>query len=316
MKKKLLTFAIIIFIGGNLFSKEFNLNNIFSIDIPENMVVVSLDQSFSFNHNYNDVQYKWTLGFMCLYDSKFIPLKIELFGDKNPADAADSLHFPLDKIIGFRGNNYGLSDQVKFLFEKFEDSPEYTSSKIPYSMVISSWPAGSQHDYLGIYFKVNDDYFSECIISVWNSWRELQGISDLEIPENDFYQVLIKEEENIQAYYNNFHEMVDSLVLSREDGIFINAQYNELLATSRKGFFSPNRQDIKIRIDSNLESENLGILKEKPYRIMYVGLEDTINGLDGNWVYLVNYYYHSIGWVFDRNLHRSTQEEIDLFGEY
>jgi len=100
-----------------VFGKEYNIHNLFQINIPDEIEVVKIDQKLRIN-NY-DSQYWLANWFYIIYDSKYFVFLVDCFGSNNKKllDGSEKLNMTTNTYI----SKYNIADQLKFLKQNYSE---------------------------------------------------------------------------------------------------------------------------------------------------------------------------------------------------
>ena len=312
MKKYILLF-IILLLNSHIFSLELNIHEIISLQIPEEFEVISVTETLQ-NHSKSD-QYALRIVVEYIYSNKHLYLIINLFGygDQNKFTE-------LAKILNFESTNsyypnYMTADQIKFLKQNYAQQLEMTSEGMEFSRLVSAWASGYSADYYGFYFKINHNFFSEVIIYSINCWQSFNGVN-LQYNDMNFRQkinTLNTDGQRLILYMDYIIESVETQT-ARSDIV-----YNPFLVidnpNSLPGYWIPTIENLRLRDGSALDSNILGFVKDRPYRIIDIGSPVQIDGIDGYWYRIASLIGTETGWAFSGYLRELREGEIEKYFE-
>jgi len=284
--------------------KLLNINNLFEIKIPENIEIISINQYLLLNRN--NTQYGIYNLFKIVYQNKFFFMSINIYGNTNHFILEGNKTYNLSKIIN--PSSYMSKNQIKYLKENYINESFINKNKIKISRYVSIWGTSSTSDYYGLYFKLLNNEFNECVISIDNIWGTFAKIETL---DENYKENITKEGGNLKKIFQDLELMENSItfVLS-EDSIKIeNGSIGEEIINDE--YIFPLIDNLRMRNQPLLTGEVLGYMEKKMYRIVFIGKKAEIDGIEGNWIMITPWNGNDVSWVFSGFTRKATDEELN-----
>jgi len=297
-----------------VFGAEYNIQNLFQINIPDEIEVIEINQSLRINKY--DSQYWLANWFYFIYDNKYFTLQVNCFGSSNKRilDGSETLKMTTGTYLV----KYNITDQLKYLLHNYNETPIYNKNKIKYSRFVSNWASGTTSDYYGLYFQIPNDNFTECIISINNVWGSFANVQELEMGNNPDYKekYMLKggSLKNIFKLLEILEESISFVISNKIINITNGYNYNKY--KSDDSFICPTIKNLRMRKEPSLNSEVLRYMADTLYQIIIIGNELTIDGIKGNWILIKPENRNNLTWVFSGYTRKATKKEIyDHFGD-
>ena len=274
--KRAIQWGLFLLLSTSLLSGiEINIHDAVNLVIPDEIEVLSVSQNLR-SHNKSD-QYCLRVYIEMIYDNTYLPLKIDLFGYGDTGELAEKLDM---EKVGIYSPEYRTADQKKYLKQNYAEYPERTEN-IEFSRFVSHWPNGWSSDYYGIYFKLENSFFDEAIVSMINIWSGFGG-SGLKINDREFRE----KAQELSASGRRFLAMTEAMIRSIEcrPGVETN---KSLLFSSYEdipGYFLPTIENLRLRSGPSPDSEVLGYVSGYPHLIIGTGPEFEADGIKGQMV--------------------------------
>jgi hypothetical protein len=171
--------------------KILNINNLFEVKIPENIEIVSIDQYLILDRD--NTQYGVRNSLYMVYENKFFCICIEIYGNKDKSFFTEDKTYNLKKMVNY--DPYVGQNQVKHLKENYLNAPFTNRNKVKIGRFVSLWGTSFTSDYYGLYFKIPNDQFDECIISIDNIWGTY---TKNEILDENYKEKIVKEQKIVR----------------------------------------------------------------------------------------------------------------------
>lgn len=300
-------FLVIPFVSAG----DFNFSNIISINIPPQFEILSYNQGLSFSGEHKQCWYNIAYEFVCV--NRLFTLEFSLYGNSELSSAIDLLQCP-GKDVADYSVRFGHAGETEILLKKYKTSSAYTITGHKYSFLGTLWPSGVTSDFIGYYLKIKNKVFDECFVFLFNSWARLGAKNELYFIEGSFSDQLKKEDRYIQEFYSLIERIIKSLQFnaSSRDPIPFSRNYS---AYARDGsLYAPTAEKIGLREKPSIASNVVGVVSDKPYRIVGIGKETTVNGKKGYWIRITPAFGDSsIGWTFSQYFRKMTEAEVEDF---
>jgi len=289
--------------------KLLNINNIFEIKIPENIEIVSVSQYLLLNDD--NTQYGIYNLLRIVYENKFFFMTIEIYGDTNHLFLDGSKTYNMNTIIN--SSSYKSQNQIIYLKENYINDPLINKKNIKIGRFISRWGTSWTSDYYGLYFKLPNDEFDECIISIDNIWGTFAKIETL---DENYKENIIKEGGILEKIFQDLELMENSITFTlSEDSIKIeNGNAGEENITDE--YIFPAIENLRMRNQPLLTGEVLGYMKNEMYRVVVIGERVKIDGIEGNWIMIIPWHGNDVSWVFSGFTRIATKDELDSYFGY
>jgi hypothetical protein len=296
------------FIITPLIADTYSIENLFSVTIPEEIEILSIDQEIRTKKD--NTQYYLSTSFGILYKNVYLYLSINCYGNSNP----DLYKSQNNVKTNYYYNLYNLSSQLDYLFANYEKTHFVNTNNVKYSIFVSDWDSGWSSDYYGVYFKLNDSTFSECIISINNSWSAFEPKNQLSINDNKFRDKYLAEKGDIKTFYQLLDSLVNSITFNPSDKqIIISNGFSYQKYKSDYSYCIPTINNLRMRSLPSLQGEVLGVMQESVYTILGIGIEDTIDGIKGNWILVIPTLGNKATWVFNGYTRKPSEAEISKY---
>jgi len=283
--------------------KVLNINNLFEIKIPKDIEIVSINQYLLLDRD--NTQYGFSNTLFILYQNKFFFMDIDVYGNTNRSIFDGSEIYYLRKIIN--PHPYKSENQIKFLKENYINDPSTNRNKIKIGKYFSSWGTSWTSDYYGLYFKLPNNEFDECVISINNIWGTF---AKSEIIDENYKTEIKKKGGNLEKIFNDLESMENSITfkLTNESIKIGNGSVGEQVIDSE--YIYPTINNLRMRSQPSLDGEILGYMKKEMYCVVAIGEETEIEGIKGNWLLIIPWSGNSASWVFSGFTRKATDEEI------
>jgi hypothetical protein len=285
--------------------KILNINNLFEIRIPENIEIASIDQYFLLD--YDNTQYGVENLLRIVYENKFFFIGIQIYGNKDSFFTEEKT-YDLKKIVN--PSPYMSKNQVKYLKENYLNDPFTNMNKIKISRFISNWGTSFTSDYYGLYFKIPNNQFDECVISIDNIWGTF---AKNEILDEDYKEKIAKEGGTLEKIFKDLEIIENSITFTlSDDSIKIG---NGCAGTGiiENNYIYPTIADLRMRSRPSLDGEVLGYMKNAMYRVVVTGEKAVIDGIEGDWIMITSLSGNDAAWVFSGFTRKATGEEYDYY---
>ena len=297
---------IMLFPSSLLFGKTIDIHGVLNLEIPDEIEILSISQNLR-SHKASK-QYCLRTYIEIIYENAYIPLKIDLFGYGSIQELASKLGI---EEIGSYYSEYRTADQKKYLKQNFIDSPEKTEN-IEFSRFVSEWSNGWSSDYYGIYFRMDNVFFTETIISMENVWSGFGG-SNLRNNDKEFMQKAHELSSSGQRFLNLIEAMIQSIKFLPDidkNNSLIFSSYEEI-----RDYYLPTIGNLRLRSKPAVDSEILGYVSEYPHLVIGVGPEFEADGIKGRWYRIRRYIGTTTGWAFSGYLRPLEEDEYIKYFE-
>ena len=313
--KKIIFCFLLFLLNINIFGVEYNINDLFQINIPNEIEVVSINQRLRIKND--NSQYYIVNNIFFIYENKYFVISINCYGNSNSniLNGIDTLNMN----TGIYYSNYNIADQIKYLIPNYNEIPIYNNNNIKYSKFVSYWPSGVTSDYYGLYFQIPNDDFSECIISINNIWGSFGDIRNLILGNNhDYREKYILEGGNLKDLFELLAIMENSITFNiSNNAIKITNGFSYEKYETDYSYIISTIDNARMRNEPFLEGEILGNMENKLYQIIIIGDEIEIDGIIGNWLLIKPASIgNSLSWVFSEHTRQATEEEINYYLYY
>jgi hypothetical protein len=285
--------------------KKLNINNLFEINIPASIEVVSLNQYLFVDRD--NTQYSVSNYFDIVYQNKYFILRIDCYGDTNMSILNGDKTYNLRKIIN--PNIYKSENIIKYLKENYDDDSFTNKNNVKMGRLVSNWASGRTSDYYGLYFTLSNNEFSECVIAIYNIWYTFTVNEELDHNDKSYRVKYKNDGGDLEGIFQELEIIENSISFKKsEDSIIIlNGSVGENIIDSEYVF--PATDNLRMWNKPSLTGEVLGYMENKIYRVIVIGESIEIDGINGNWIMIIPFYGNSVTWVFDGYIREPTQEE-------
>lgn len=131
--------------------------------------------------------------------------------------------------------------------------------------------------------------------------------------EKHYKTKLLKEEKILQEMFQNLFLLENTITFSLSDDSIkiINGNVGEEIIED--DLVLPIINNLRMRKTPSLSGEIIGYMEDKIYRIIALGEEEEIEGINGNWIMIKPHDSNDVSWVFSGFTRKPTTEEIDRF---
>lgn len=293
-----------------VFGKEYNINDLFQVNIPDGIELVSISQKLMIKDDKSQYFIWNQIDF--IFENKYFSIAINCYGNSNKKILEGSKTYNME--TGTYYASYNIADQIKDLKQNFIHMPLFNKNNVKYSKFVSDWPSGRTSDYYGLYFQMPNNDFSECIISINNIWYSFAKNQRLQIGNNlDYKELYMKEGGKLQAIFQLLELFENSITFSISNNAAKIDNYEKY--ESDYSYIIPTIRNLRMRREPSLNSEVLGYMLNKIYQVIIIGDEAVIDGIKGNWILIRPAIGNDLSWVFSGYTRKATEEEIDYYFE-
>ena len=307
--KKFTILALLFFaLAVNGFSAEYSIADFFLINIPENLEVISINQYLSVKRDRS--QYCMTNIINVVYENRLFFIIIYCFGNTNTSLLNGTENYNMQTRDGYY-SNYNMADEIKFLKQNYTDSPFINENNVQLSRFVSDWASGATSDYYGLYFKLPNDEFSECVVSVYNVWGTFSKNQKLDLNDKNYRTKYEKEGGKLKDFFQLLEIMEKSISFTVSDSeIKITGGYHYEKYKTDNSFITPTIDNLRMRNTPSLKGEVTGYMANTVYRTVIIGEEAETDGIKGNWIMIRPYYGNVLSWVFSGYTRKLTEQEL------
>ena len=135
-----------------IFSEEYNINDLFMISIPSEIEVVSIRQALGVNNRKS--RYMINNEIAVIYGNGYFVINMICYGSRNMSILNGSETLNMET-----GVFYAHTEEINYLKENYINRPITNNNGIRYGRFVSSWPSGTTADFYGLYFSLpNGDF--------------------------------------------------------------------------------------------------------------------------------------------------------------
>lgn len=289
--------------------KSLNINDLFEISIPESMKIISIDQYLFMDRE--STQYSISNYLGMVYLNKYFVIEIDCYGDSDMAILNGNETYNLRKIIN--PDPYKSRNVINYLKENYSDDSFVNKNGVKIGKSITSWASWVSSDYYGLYFTLSDDKFNECVISIYDVWYSFAKNERLVHNDKDYKEKYKNEGGNLEKIFHDLELLENSITfkISNDSIKILNGEIGENIIDDRLVF--PTIDNLRMRNSPSLTGEILGYMEKIIYRVIIIGDNDEIDGINGNWVMVIPYNGNNVSWVFNGFTRKPTEDELWRF---
>jgi len=287
--------------------KSFNINNLFEITIPQNLEIITLNQYLFVDRD--NTQYGIRNYFGIVFNEYYFVLSIDCFGNTNSAILNGNETLNLRKII--QPHIYNSRNQANYLIKNYLLNPLTNENNIKMGKYISSWGTSWSSDYHGIYFTLPNNDYNECIIYIFNIWGtfyETGNLADLDI--NNYEKILEDEGGNLAEIYKELKFLENSIKYDLSDDLIMIEFGNIDQIVIEDVLIMPTIENLRMRKQPSLTGEIIGYMENKIHRIVAIGNDEEIDGIEGKWLMIIPSNKNTVSWIFSGYTRKPTSEEL------
>lgn len=311
MKKNRILLFLLFSVAILGFSEGYNINNLFSINLPGAMEVVSINQYLRVKSD--ATQYSIISNIYFIYENRYFSISIQCYGNTNR-----SILNGIETYNMRRGTyyaNYNIASQINYLKQNYRTSPLKNSNGLQYAKLVSLWPSGMSSDYYGLYFLLPNSEFNECILSIYNAWDALAVDQKLVWNDNNYKTKYISDGGKLREFFELLETLEESIDFKNSDGYTsITNGYAYEKYTTDYSYIFPAISNLRMRSSPSLTGEILGYMENRMYQVIIIGEEAEIDGIRGNWLMIKPYLRPALSWVFSGYTRKATDAEIEGYG--
>jgi hypothetical protein len=296
---------------ADIFVQSYNINNLFEIDIPENIKVISIDRDLLVKSD-ND-QYIIRTYLEVIFQGKYFGINISCYGNTNALILNGTETYNM-KITTYHPN-YAGSPAIKYLKQNYIENPFINKNNVKISRFVSNWASDISSDYYGLYFTLPDSEFNECIIDIYNIWGTFGKIQELGHNDKDYKIKYMNEGGKLEEIFRGLELLEDSITFTISDNSkkVVNGFASKEIIDDP--YILPTIIGLRMRARPSLDGDILGYMENSLYRIIIIGDNMEIDGIKGNWIMIRPFNGNSVSWVFSGYTRKATSDEIgDYFG--
>jgi hypothetical protein len=287
---------------GKTENKLLNINNLFEIEISENIEIVSISQYL----DRSKTQYCITNSLDVIYQNKHFYLDIDCYGNTNSAILKNNEFYNLKKLIN--PSLYKSMNQIGYLKSNYVNDPSINKNDIKIGKFVSHWGTSWTSDYYGVYFILPNSEFNECVISIDNVWYTFAQNETLEDDE-DYKNKILREGGNLEKIFRELEMIENSITFNLSDDS-IKIENGRIGGKNiNDEYIFPAIDNLRMRNKPSLTGEILGYMENKIYQVIVIGEDVEIEGIKGNWIMIIPHNGNSVSWVFNGFTREATDEE-------